>query len=204
MLSADGTEVTDGVRTLTVSKATDLPSDGTVLSVSGAGFDPARGIYVSLCRLGGAGPGPCLTGSPSVSAWVTSDPPAYADDLALPFAPGGTFEVELSVTPTIDAGTDCREDPCAIVVRRDDQAPDDRSLDLAIPVEFADAQATTTTSAVVADEELAGPPPPADDRGSSPSGLGAIAVLVAVAAGVAGGVVAVLGRRRKAMVGPAT
>lgn len=48
-VSGDGTEVTDGVRTLRVSDATDLDPEQVAITVAGTGFDAGAGIYVALC-----------------------------------------------------------------------------------------------------------------------------------------------------------
>lgn len=207
-LSADGTRVTDGVRTLAISRVVDLAPDGASLVVSGSGFDATRGVYVSLCRVprGAARPGPCLAGSASASVWVTSDPPDHAEDLAVPYGADGDFEVEIQVVATIDAETDCRVVECGVVVRSDHQAPDDRSLDLVVPVQFGAPAAAPTTVDIVEDggDDLTAAPGPPTGEEQGGSGSGFVAALVAVAAAVVlGGASFRWTRRRRTIIGPA-
>jgi hypothetical protein len=204
--SADGRTVTDGTRTVEVSRVADLdPADATV-TVSGTGFDPSRGVYVSLCRAAATdAPGPtCLTGSTGASAWVSSDPPAYAADLAVPYDDGGTFEVEVTLQATIDGETDCREVECAVVVRDDDEVVEGRARDLAVPVAFAEA---VTTTAAPAGEETAAAAPGSADVDDADGGDGGNAVLPALLAvllvGAAGGAWFLVSRRGRAPVSPA-
>ena len=164
-VSEDGTEATDGTRTLRVSEVSALDPDQATISVSGEAYDDSAGIYVALCAVGEdptVAPGPCTAGG-DASAWISSDPPEHGGDLARPFGEGGTFEVDLTVGAVIDGETDCREQTCAIVTRFDDQRVEDRTGDLAVPVTFAEestASTTTTTTPAEGDEE--------DDEGTTP------------------------------------
>ena len=155
-VAADGLSVSDGIRTLVVTRATELDPTSQVLTVSGQGFDETRGIYVSLCAVpaDGAAPGPCRSGSPAANRWVSSNPPDYGVGVAQPFERGGTFEIDLTVEAVVDSATDCRTVACAVVTRADDTAADDRTLDLAIPVAFAATSPGTTA-----------PPPAEPERG---------------------------------------
>lgn len=189
VLSADGHRVDDGTRTMTVDLVEDLDPAGASVVVDGTGFAPAVGVYVALCRVpeANAVPGPCTSGG-QTSAWLSSSPPDYGEDLAVPFADDGTFRVELDVPASIDDTTDCRVDACAITVRRDDTAPDDRTSDLFVPVVFA-SESPATTQAVPTDAVDDGDveAAAADAIGQDEGGSGAV---VAVAIGlvvIAGG-----------------
>ena len=191
-VAADGSSVTDGVRTLASSATTDLDPAGAAVTVSGEGFPIDVGVYVALCRVVAEGtPGPCSAGG-DASAWLDSTPPDAGADLAQPFEDDGSFELDLVLPATIDAETDCRQVACAVTVRRDDTGADDRTADLVLPVAFAQTSPTTTSE----------PEPAADDADTDDSGddegrSGALPVVAAgvVLAVVAAGAVA-LGRRR--------
>lgn len=210
-LDATGRSVTDGTRTLEVSQARGLDPAGTTVAVSGRGFDERTGVYVSLCAAAAdptSAPGPCAAGS-GRSAWISSTAPEATADLAVGWGPGGTFEAELELAAVIDAEHDCREVACAVVVRFDDQRPDDRTGDLALPVRFLDASPTPTTEAPT-DEAAAGAGPRDDERddatstagaddpaeAGSPSALPVAAAIVAVP--LVGGLAWALRRRARA------
>jgi iron complex transport system substrate-binding protein len=136
---------TDGTRTLRAAQTEDLDPNGQTVQVDGAGYDESKGIYVALCVMPAPGqaPGQCGGIGASGAAWVTSNPPSYAGDLASPYGPGGTFSVPLSVAPMI--GTlDCRQVQCAILTRNDHTRSGDRSQDVVVPVRFAGGAATIT------------------------------------------------------------
>lgn len=192
-LSADGLTATEGGRSLTVSAADDLDPEGTTLTVAGEGFDPAKGIQVTLCRVVDdptQPAAPCLAGTAGASRVVL---PADQDDegsVFTPFGAGGTFEVEIDVAAEIDDATDCREAPCAVVARhfelgddRAEAAAADRTLDLAVPVAFADASPEPGPGT---DEQAAAPDgAAADGSGGSPwpwVAVGAAALAAAVGA----------------------
>ena len=166
--------IVDGGRTaragslaLTVSKSSGLSPSGQELEVAGEGFDPAMGVYVALCAVESSGElGACSAGK-GASAWVSSNPPAYAEDLAIPYEEDGSFEVTLNVKPRIDSSTDCTKVTCAIVARPDDTIADDRSQELAVPVTFV---STTSRSQSVAGSTSGSSAPAAataDDDGGS-------------------------------------
>ena len=149
---ADDT-VTDGVRTLSVSKTVDLSGDGDTVVVTGSGYDETKGIYVGLCVITSPDeqPSPCgggidRAGATGASEWVSSNPPSYAVGLPIPYEPGGSFRVELSVSPTINDVVDCRNVECAIVTKNDHTIINDRSQDLVIPVTFTGVAPTTTVT----------------------------------------------------------
>ena len=194
VLADDGRSVDDGTRTVTVDAVRGLDPTGASVLVEGTGFDPSAGIYVALCRIpeANAAPGPCTSGGAS-SAWLSSSPPDYGRDLASPFDDGGAFTVSLEVPAAIDDTTDCRVDPCAMTVRRDDTAPDDRTSDLFVPVVFA-ADAPDDPTSDVAPSPDGGADADVDDvaltasDGGGDDGIGnaavvALAVALAVAAG---------------------
>lgn len=210
-VSDDGTEATDGTRTLTVSTVTDIDPEKGSATAAGAGFDEKAGIYVALCATDEdptVAPGPCSAGGES-SAWISSDPPEAAADRAEPFGPGGSFDVHLDLAAVIDDETDCREVSCAIAVRFDDQRIDDRTGDLLVPVTFAKEpvpETTTTTETKVAGDE-AEPQQAAVEivdetqggASATPWVLGAVAAVAA-----AGGILAIRARRSGATAGSTT
>jgi hypothetical protein len=201
-VAADGLSVTDGRRTLAVSQAAALDPARQDVTVRGAGFDATRGIYVSLCAIpaDGSAPSPCRTGSPAANRWVSSNPPGYGVGVATPFGADGSFEVELTIEPVVDTATDCRTVACAVVTRADDTAaPDDRSLDLAIPVSFGAAPTGTVVPTAVAPDDVV--PDEAESASSvtvddSSSGGPVVAVAaVAVALALVAGALVVTRRR---------
>lgn len=198
-LSEDGRTASDGTRSLTVSVTEGLDPAGAALTVTGAGFDGSQGIYVALCRVPepGRAPGPCTAGA-GRSGWVSSNPPDYGRDLAVPFEAGGRFELALEVSARIDDATDCRAVACALATRSDDTAPGDRRNDLLVPVSFADA-AASTTAAPPDDQQAASARP--DDEDDGGRGLPLVALGGAGLAGV--GIVAALVVRSRRRGGPA-
>jgi hypothetical protein len=127
---------------------------GDRLIVSGAGFDPERGIYVAICAIPddpAVKPGPCLGGVPSgdepgdenaqqyaPSNWINDDwawklfgARGYDDPAA------GTFTAYLEVPEPADENVDCTVVACAVYTRNDHTAANDRVQDLYIPVGFA-------------------------------------------------------------------
>lgn len=173
-LDPTGRRVTDGTRTLEVSQARGLDPTGTTVAVSGRGFDERAGVYVSLCAAATDAtdaPGPCAAGS-GRSTWISSTAPEATADLAVGWGPGGTFEAELELAAVIDADHDCREVACAVVVRFDDQRPDDRTGDLALPVRFLDEPPTPTTEAT-SDAFEAPAAADGDERDEATAGAGA-------------------------------
>ncbi|WP_166345254.1 hypothetical protein [Phytoactinopolyspora limicola] len=138
---------------VTVSKATGLDAEGETITVTGSGFDLAKGIYVALCVDQGPGqaPSPCLggvdmDGTSGSSAWISSNPPAYGEGLAEPFEDvggKGSFSVQLSVAAN-DEFTDCLDtsaapNGCVVGTRADHTRSADRSADVRIPVSFTAA-----------------------------------------------------------------
>jgi iron complex transport system substrate-binding protein len=132
---------------LEVDRVEQLDADGDVVRVRGTGFDARVGIYVALCVLdgieAGAPPTPCgggvdIEGTGGASIWISDTPPPYGVGLALPYGPGGTFDVELAVSARI-GDVDCRERACGVVTRADHLRRSDRSQDVVVPVTFAGA-----------------------------------------------------------------
>lgn len=158
--------VSDGTRTLTVSQSTGLSETGQSITVSGSGYDVAKGIYVALCVATPKGvlPSPCgggvdMQGDGGASIWISDNPPSYAKGLPLPYGPGGSFRVTFKAGPVIDKFNDCRAVRCAIVTKSDHTIYDDRSQDLQIPVTFlgvapltkpSSTKSATTTIATIA------------------------------------------------------
>jgi hypothetical protein len=127
--------------TVEVTPGTELAGPAT-LQVSGTGFDESKGIYVAFCVQPPAGepPSPCgggvdTTGEAGASAWVSSNPPPYGEDLAVPYGPDGSFVVRIKATPRI-GDVDCREVVCGVATRADHTRGTDRTQDVFIPITF--------------------------------------------------------------------
>lgn len=164
--TAQETTVSDGTRTLVVSLTDDLDPNAQTLRVRGSGYDMSKGIYVGLCVLQGDDqqPSPCgggidRSGSSGSSAWISSNPPAYGLGLAVPYADGGSFDVEITVSAAVNDAVDCRRVTCAIVTKSDHTIIDDRSQDLIVPVTFSGdpppAPDTTSVSSQSSDDSVA-------------------------------------------------
>lgn len=115
---------------------------GQSITVRGRNFDKSVGIYVELCEVVPAGilPTSCgggvnMSGTGAASYWISSNPPAYGRNLAIPFKSGGVFSVALKVQPTIGK-LDCRKIACAVYVRADHTRTQDRTHDIKIPITF--------------------------------------------------------------------
>ncbi|MFH9038919.1 immunoglobulin I-set domain protein [Streptomyces sp. NPDC017966] len=146
----DGDDEPSGSRTvtgpdgqkLTVTPVNHLATENQTLKVTGSGYDEEKGVYVALCVDNGEGelPTPCIggvdmTGGSHSSAWISSDPPDYGEDLAVPYEDGGSFEVELTVDAK-DEYTDCFKAKCVLATRADHTLSGDRSQDVKVPVAF--------------------------------------------------------------------
>ena len=125
-----------------VSETRNLDPTGQRVVVRGRQFNPRVGVYVALCVKPNEGdaPSPCgggvnLDASSQSSAWVSSNPPPYARNLATPFKKKGRFKVTLYVSSRI-GDVDCRRIQCAIAVRADHTRSQDRSHDVIVPVDF--------------------------------------------------------------------
>lgn len=130
-------------QTLTVSRADGLPTTGATLRVTGRGYDAGKGVYVALCKDNGPGrlPSPCgggadTSGKTGASQWISSNPPPYGKGLAIPYGPGGTFDVAIHVGAKLSASQDCTKVRCAVVTRADHIRTSDRSQDVRVPVTF--------------------------------------------------------------------
>lgn len=97
--------------------ATEGLAAGDSVTVSGVGFDPQAGYYVSTCVVGSSGPaGPTCVGGASMrenSVWVTNNPQAAG--IGTPIAEDGSFTAELTVADAAE-GVDCATDECAVTV----------------------------------------------------------------------------------------
>lgn len=127
---------------LTVTPVNNLATEDQTLKITGTGYDTKKGIYVALCVDNGDGelPTPCIggvdmTGGSHSSAWISSNPPDYGEELAIPYGSGGTFDVELTVDAK-DAYTDCFKAKCVLATRNDHTLSGDRSQDVKVPVSF--------------------------------------------------------------------
>jgi hypothetical protein len=113
---------------------------GSIIKVSGNGFDETVGIYLAICVIPekGKAPTPCgggvnKAGLGEASVWISSNAPAYAAGLTEEFLPGGRFTHNLSVSQRIGK-FDCRKVRCAVTVRSDHLRTGDRTNDLFIPI----------------------------------------------------------------------
>ncbi|HWL42360.1 MAG TPA: hypothetical protein VNQ73_05405 [Ilumatobacter sp.] len=197
---------------LEVSKTQGLDPTGETITVTGAGYDESRGIYVAFCIVPAPGqtPTPCgggvdLSGEGGASTWVSSHPPDYGEGLAVAYGPGGTFETELTVAAQLNDQIDCRQVQCAVVTRSDHTRLADRSLDVIVPI-FFDAAAPAAppastlpavpVTAVTVPPTVAAHTDPAevvrDARGAAPAWP-----VWTGTAGVAAGLVALAPRRRR-------
>ncbi|NEA98231.1 immunoglobulin domain-containing protein [Streptomyces sp. SID13726] len=127
---------------LTVTPVNSLAVTDQKLKVTGSGYDVDKGIYVALCVDNGDGelPTPCIggvdmSGGSHSSAWISSNPPDYGEELATPYKDGGSFEVELTVDAK-DEFTDCFKAKCVLATRADHTLSGDRSQDVKVPVSF--------------------------------------------------------------------
>ncbi|MFK4104640.1 immunoglobulin I-set domain protein [Streptomyces sp. NPDC019531] len=127
---------------LTVTPVNNLSVTDQQLKVTGSGYDVDKGIYVALCVDNGDGelPTPCIggvdmSGESHSSAWISSNPPDYGEELATPYDEGGSFEVELTVAAKDDF-TDCYKAKCVLATRADHTLSGDRSQDVKVPVSF--------------------------------------------------------------------
>jgi hypothetical protein len=127
-------------QTLTVSQSS--VSGRKTVTVSGRGFDETVGIYLAFCKLpkSGVAPTPCgggknLAGIGDASFWISSNPPPYGANLAIPFQPGGRFSEKVTISERIGK-VDCRKTRCAITVRADHLREGDRTHDIFIPIKF--------------------------------------------------------------------
>ncbi|WP_157430694.1 hypothetical protein [Actinomadura macra] len=128
---------------LTVSRVDGLPVKGATVRVRGSGYDKGKGVYVALCKDNGQGkvPSPCgggadTSGSAGASQWISSNPPPYGKGLAVPYGPGGTFDVQLRVGAALSDTADCTKVRCVVVTRADHTRTSDRSQDVRVPVTF--------------------------------------------------------------------
>ncbi|MFE0589754.1 hypothetical protein [Micromonospora echinospora] len=162
---------------LTVSR-TDLPTAGATVTVSGSGYDSTKGIYVAFCVDNGSGaaPSPCgggvdMGGTSGLSHWISSNPPSYGEGLAVPYGSGGTFRVQLRVSPKV-GDVDCAVRRCVVSTRNDHTRGADRSQDVRVPVTFAGAVVTptrTTAAPPSAPAPGAGAPTSSRPTGGAPA-----------------------------------
>lgn len=127
---------------LTVSKTTGLDPAGATVTVTGSGFDTSKGIYVAFCVKPAEGvlPSPCgggadTSGNTGASQWVSSNPPPYGKNLAVPYGPGGTFTVTVTLSKMIGS-VDCSVTRCVVAARTDHTRTSDRSQDVLVPITF--------------------------------------------------------------------
>lgn len=113
---------------------------GATVKVIGSHFDESVGIYLAYCVLPAKGeiPTPCgggvnKNGMGDASYWISSNPPPYGKGLAIPYKAGGRFSQNLLISRFIGKN-DCKKIKCAITVRADHLAANDRSYDIFIPV----------------------------------------------------------------------
>jgi hypothetical protein len=134
---------TSGSATLSATPVKNLNATNARVKVTGKGFDQRLGIYVGLCvtpKKDSIKPGPCggginMNANNPASAWISSNPPPYGSELAIPFKKGGIFSVTLEVNSQIGE-IDCKVTSCSIVTRADHTKSSYRGADLFIPVTF--------------------------------------------------------------------
>ena len=153
---------------LTVTQSADLDPSGTDVTVSGTGFDKSKGIYVAIAVNKGPGKratpvigGVDTTGGSGANMWISSNPPGYGKDLAVPFGPGGSFEFDLTIVAK-DAITDCLDPAiapkgCVLAAYMDHTRLADRSADVSIPLTFA-KPGTTAADPTEPSSSAAAPP----------------------------------------------
>ncbi|MEU2831869.1 hypothetical protein ABZ667_24800 [Streptomyces lavendulae] len=139
--------VTDGGGTwrLALTAPATASAAGQNVTVTGSGFNPAKGVYVGLCAVNGpqgsGKPTPCLGGSDQAgttgaSHWVDS---TFGGTLPTTsaYGPGGTFSVTIHVKADLGNGQ-IRGDTveCAVVTRADHFNSANRSYDVHVPVTF--------------------------------------------------------------------
>jgi hypothetical protein len=124
----------------TLSIKSNRVAPGSVIKVSGRGFDETVGIYLAICVIPAKGkaPTPCgggvnKAGLGEASVWISSNAPGYAVGLTDEFLPGGRFTHNLSVSQRIGK-FDCRKVRCAVTVRSDHLRTGDRTQDIFIPI----------------------------------------------------------------------
>lgn len=143
--------VSSGSYTLSLSAEDTLSAAGQTVTVSGSGYNPAQGVYVSLCVIPddfdpaapayGATPTPCLGGADSSGAtgashWVSSSFLAGLIPNSSKWT-GGAFSVSVYVNPNISSTEVCGQNVrCAIVTRADHTALSNRDYDVFVPVTF--------------------------------------------------------------------
>ncbi|MGW9374960.1 hypothetical protein ACWGVR_33670 [Streptomyces xanthophaeus] len=139
--------VTDGGTTYRLSlTAPDTASAaGQNVTVTGSGFNSAKGMYVSLCAVSGAPgankPTPCLGGSDQAgttgaSHWVNNTFGGTLPNTSA-FGPGGSFSVTIHVKADLGNGQVCGDTvECAVVTRADHFNSADRKYDVHVPVSF--------------------------------------------------------------------
>lgn len=129
---------------LKLSQAVGLNPTGTLITVTGSGFDVSKGVYVFVCNqatwnanrrcVGGIN----MDGNSPLSQWISSNAPGYAKGLTIPFGQDGTFSVPLLVR-AIDESTnliDCTKEQCGVVAFADHTRREDRSQDVFVPISF--------------------------------------------------------------------
>ena len=115
---------------------------GSMITVTGDGFDETVGIYLAFCVVPKKGqlPTPCgggvnKAGVGEASFWISSNPPPYAIGLTAEFLPAGRFNQKVQVSKKIGK-FDCTKVKCAITVRADHLRGADRSYDMFIPIKI--------------------------------------------------------------------
>lgn len=177
---ADSSAEGAGGQELTVTQSEDLDPEGTEVTITGAGYDEGKGIYVAICVDNGEGerPTPCIggvdmAGDSGSNAWISSNPPSYGKDLVTPFGENGSFEVELTIQGS-DEVTDCKDSTvapngCVLATYADHTRLDDRSADVLIPLTFGEPGATAPTEEPPSAEPTEEPSESAEPTETPPS-----------------------------------
>ncbi|MCX5192926.1 hypothetical protein OOK31_03300 [Streptomyces sp. NBC_00249] len=138
--------VTDGATyQLSVTAPGTAAAAGENVTVTGSGFNTAKGIYVGLCAVNGPQgadkPTPCLGGSDQAgttgaSHWINNTFGGTLPNTSR-FGAGGTFSVTIHVKADLGGGQICGETvECAVVTRADHFNSANRKYDVHVPVTF--------------------------------------------------------------------
>ncbi|MFD7031032.1 hypothetical protein ACFWAR_23655 [Streptomyces sp. NPDC059917] len=139
--------VTDGGATyhLSLTAPGAAAATGQNITVTGSGYNTAKGVYVGLCAVSGAQgaakPTPCLGGSDQAgttgaSHWVSNVGGGTLPNTSV-FGPGGSFSVTIHVKADLGNGQICGETvECAVVTRADHFNSGNRAYDVHAPVTF--------------------------------------------------------------------
>jgi hypothetical protein len=132
-------------------------ASGANVTVSGTGYNPDQGVYVSLCAIPAgvdtanpatwnSKPTPCLggqdeSGTTGASHWINTDWYWLSPNNSSPYTEAngrGSFSVQIHVKAQLSSTVTCGKSgvKCAIVTRADHYDSADRKYDVYVPVTF--------------------------------------------------------------------